>query len=288
MKKKTAVVFGLTINHIAAVACVMMDLKAKSPDLVDEVVIFCDKNPKKKDIQILNTILPVRIIIYDFPVKDISQFNPELLSHFSKMLFTKFECLRLLDEYRNVIWLDYDLIVQKDISELADYCEQGIKLEALLTQKVSVQFLEPIEEYDMNRHCTGLSTFVVQDNLRDYIKLYKFCYSATVKYASKLYLMEQGIFDIMLQEFNLDYYPLKEEDYCPNRNNGIEISNAKIFHAYGFPKYWNGLHNESWDNNYKNWLDMGGSKISDNRRSIIEKILVKILPNKVKEIMMKS
>jgi lipopolysaccharide biosynthesis glycosyltransferase len=180
------------------------------------------------------------------------------------MVFTKFECFRLLNEYKNVLWLDYDIVIQKDISELFAPCESGIKM-MLTNQKVSVQLHEEIEDYDMNVECISTGTFVLQDNLKNYQNLYCFCYDALKKYAKKLCLPEQAIFDFMLQKYNIKIELMNANEYAPHPTDLKNAENAKIIHAYGQPKFWNGLKNEQWEKNYKEWLKMGGSPNQSSR-----------------------
>jgi hypothetical protein len=43
------------------------------------------------------------------------------------------------------------------------------------------------------------------------------------------------------------------------------LQNAKIIHAFGQPKFWNGIFNEQWNNNYKLWLKVGGTRYKNSR-----------------------
>lgn len=257
-KKNTAVVFGLTANHTFAVASVMMDLKKYSPDLADEIVIF-HNGIKESDQMLLQRIIPTRFIKYNFPITDTSIFNQNTLRYFSKMVFSKYECLRLLEEYKNVIWLDYDIVIIKDISELITPSASGIKMMLSPGRCVSEQLHEPIDDYDMHAVPICGSTFVFQDNLKDYLKLYNFCIESLRKYAKYLSLGEQAIFDFMIQEYDLNLEHISHTQYSPHPTDELS-PNTKILHAFGQPKFWNGINNIQWNENYKNWLNMGGSK----------------------------
>ena len=179
-KKCNAVVFGLTANHIFAVACVMMDLKRIAPGLIDEVVILHD-GVSLKDQKILEAILPSRFILYDFPLNSKKVLNAPSVQHFTKMIFTKFECLRLVDTYKNVAWLDYDIVIQSDISELFAPSDSGLKI-SRGGVSVREQLVEPVAEYDMNAEGMGAHVFVVQDNLKNYMEMYQFCYDKLEKF----------------------------------------------------------------------------------------------------------
>lgn len=257
-KKKNAIVFGLTADHVFAVACVMLDIKRLSPGLVDEVVIIHD-GIREKDQQILGSILPTRFIRYGFPLRSRHVLDARAVRQFTKMVFTKFECLNLLDDYRNVMWLDYDMVVREDISELFSPCAAGIKMMPG-GLPVRGQLHDPIDEYDMDAEGICACIFVFQDNLGSYKEMRRFCYEKLEQYADILYMPEQAIFDFLIQEYRLKPEPIDVRVYSPHPTDPVHAERAKIIHAYGQPKFWNGLQNDQWDSNYKAWLQMGGSR----------------------------
>jgi lipopolysaccharide biosynthesis glycosyltransferase len=257
-KKRNAVVFGLTANHIFAVACVMMDLKKFAPGLIDEVVIIHD-GISVKDQMLLKSISPCRFILYDFPLKSKKVLHAPSVLHFTKMIFTKFECLRLLDSYHNVAWMDYDIVIQSDISELFVPSDSGFKI-AQGGVSVREQLTEPVAEYDMNAEGMGAHVFVVQDNLKNYSEMYRFCYVKLEEYAPVLFLPEQAIFDFMIQEFEVKPDLFDAKVYGPHPTDTANAAQAKIIHCWGQPKFWNGTQNIQWNANYTSWLKLGGSK----------------------------
>ncbi len=271
MKKNRAIVFTISKDLAFSVACVMMDIKKLCPAIADEIVILHDGISKKDQI-LLKSILPTRFIVYDFPF-DISLIPINILNYFTKMVFAKFECLKLLDEYKNVLLTDSDVVFQRDISELFEYCNSGFKI-LLGGNNVGSQFHYPIDEYDMNIECTASGIFVLQDHLKDYKKLYDFCYKSLLKYSDKVYLPEQAIFDIMIQEFDIDICPIDAKVYSAHPTDTIKAVNAKIIHAYGQPKFWNGIQNDQWNKNYQTWIEMGGSKYR--KKTILSRVYVKL------------
>lgn len=269
-KKETAIVFGATKNFAFAIASVLMDLKKFDYSWITEVVIFHDgiSNNQQK---LLNRILPCVFVKYNFPIKDKSNFDQNILNYFSEMVFSKFECLRLLDTYKNVIWLDYDIIITKDISELASQASFGIKI-MLGGGDVLSQLSRPVVSYDMNAGGVSAATFVFQDNIGNYMKMYNFCYEKTEQYAEYLYQPEQAIFDFMIQDFNLHPEFLDWDIYCVHPEKRDKYKDAKILHSYGARKFWNEINNEDWNLNYKNWLKMGGHGYSLKKYLIIKKV----------------
>ena len=255
--KKNAVVFTISSDLIFAVANIILDIKKMAPLIADEVVIL-HNGISQKDLTLLNSIIPVREIEYNIPVDDLSKFNQNTLNYFTIMAYAKFECIKLLEDYKNVIYLDPDMVILKDLSNLLEYCDSGIKMMPG-NVKVREQLHNVVDKYNMETEGICGCIFVFQDHINDYMKLYNFCISSLNKYAGRLYLAEQGIFDFMLQEYRLDYCILNRDVYSPHPTEINLLDNAKIIHAYGQPKFWNGLENEQWNKNYQEWLRMGGS-----------------------------
>lgn len=237
--------------------------------MVDEVVIIHD-GISKRDQRILGSILPTRFILYDFPLKSARVLNACSVRQFSRMVFTKFECLRLLDDYNNVMWSDYDVVIQDDLSELFSHCDAGIKLMPS-GMPVRGQLHEPITEYDMEAEGIGAGLFVLQEHLKDYLEMYGFCYEQVDKYAEILYMPEQAVLDFMVQRFKLNPLAIDRRVYSPHPTDQALAPRAKIIHAYGQPKFWNGLHNDQWQKNYQAWIDMGGTKFTT--KSVVAKVV---------------
>ena len=98
MKKKTAVVTGGTSNDVPAMACLVMNIKDTNPGLADEIVIYHD-GISEKDQRLINRIFPTRFILYESPFKDVMNFGDVVTKYFSPMVFCKYECFKLLDDY---------------------------------------------------------------------------------------------------------------------------------------------------------------------------------------------
>ncbi|MGO2511175.1 glycosyltransferase [Marinomonas polaris] len=269
--KKNAVVFTVSSDLIFAVANLMLDIKRITPEIADEVVVI-HNGINKKDLELLNSILPVRDIFYEIPVDDLSIFNQDTLRYFTIMAYAKYECLRLLSDYKNIIYLDPDMIILKDLSGLLEPCESGVKMMPS-GALVSSQLHQDINDYDMNKEGICGALFCFQDHI-DYMKYYNFCVFSLNKYAGFLKLAEQAIFDFMIQEFDIKIQSLDFKIYSPHPRDKDLIPNAKIIHAYGQPKFWNGLNDEHWNSNYQEWLSMGGSKYK--KPTFVSKVIKKL------------
>lgn len=146
--KKKALVTGGSSNQSFAIGTFWVNINNVCPDIADEFVIFHDGKMPRRDMQLMSRILPTRFIEYRLPEAVAAVVEQGAVCHFTPMVFCKFECLRLLNDYRTVVWSDYDIVVLDDISEIFD---STFPLKMLLMENGSAKsFLYPIEEYDMN------------------------------------------------------------------------------------------------------------------------------------------
>lgn len=276
MKKNLAVVLCGTSNMIFAIATTIINFKKCYKGNDYEFVIFHDSKMFKKDIELINNMSKARFVEYNFPLEEILH-KTDNVKHFTKMVFAKFECLKLLDEYKTVIFTDYDIVILDDISELERKSESGIKA-IIIEGAIFTNFTCNINEYDMKKDSMNGGLFVLQDSLKDYKNMYDFCYRVTEKYFDKLYLPEQVGFSLMLQEFNIIPEKLDINKYYLLPNERSNFPKAKILHSYGFHKFWNGIKDDSfnlWERNYQEWVSMGGTKYKKYSK-LIYKILLKI------------
>ena len=110
-KKELAIVFGITKNLTFALANVILGLKKHSPSFADEIIIYHD-GITEKDQQLLDSILSCRFLEYEFPIKDKSDFDPFFFDQFSSMAYSRFECFKHLKDFKKVLWLDVDILIQ--------------------------------------------------------------------------------------------------------------------------------------------------------------------------------
>lgn len=258
-KKGTAVVLGGTSNHSFAMGTFLLNLKDKAPNLADEVVLFHDGKMTALDKKVIEKIYPTRFIAYDFPIQNRAILRNSSIGFFSKMVFTKYECLRLLEDYHTVIWSDYDVVLLDTIAEVATPCSSGVRM-ILRDEGVKYSLSRPIPEYDMDAWGVSSALIVFHDSLAEYRRMYEFCYQKTAQYLLQLHLPEQAIFGILLQEFSLQPEPIDFDIYSCHPDQYASQSDAKILHAYGATKFWNGLEHAEWEKNYARWLSMGGSQ----------------------------
>lgn len=273
-KKKLAIVFGATGNMSFAVASVLMDIKKHSPNLADDIIIY-HNDITEKDKNLLKSIIPCILIDYEFPIKDTSKFNEAYFNQFTHLAYSRYECFNLLNQYKTVIWLDIDIMLQDDISGLLDYGKNGIGI--LPGGQLKEYIFKPIPEYDMDKLGYSTGTIVFTDKIPDYNNLTKWCYDKTYEYAEYLYLPDQAVFNFLLQKFDVEIEIIDLKKYCCNPREK-NYQNAIIVHSYCPEKFWNFWNIKQWNQNYKEWLKIGGSRYKGKRANYLTVLTKKIMP----------
>lgn len=262
--KKRVIVTGGTKSDVAAMAVLAINIKETNADLFDKLIIYHD-GIKKKDKERIQSIFPTEFILYKYPYKS---RNDVIKSYFSTMVFCKYECLGLLNRYDVVVWTDYDVVFEGSLSKVCEFSDTCLNvLED--TKSIREMFYKKIEEnnyikYDLERRGISMNLFAISNMLSNYDKLYRWCYQKTVEYDMDIYLPEQCVFSLALQEFCIDYTCIEWSRYSchPREAIGGEI----VLHTAGQPKFWSGLSNEHWNRMYQEWLHMGGTPYSDKKK----------------------
>ncbi len=263
---KRALVTGGTRDDVAPIAVFIKNIKETNSHLFDEIVVYHD-GIKKKDQELINSIFNTRFIEYQYRPKS---KNDEVISYFSRMVYCKYECFALLAEFDEVVWSDYDVVVQ---DKLDDFCTVFEDEFNILTCAESLRnFLfkdisnKEILKYNMDANGVGTPLFALSNKLKRSDEILKWCYEKTTSWGNDLYLPEQCIFTMAVQEFNIKTkrFPFDEYACFPTKTKGGE----KIIHAAGPKKFWNGIHNDRWERLYLEWLAMGGTKYSDMKKKL--------------------
>lgn len=253
---KNAIVTGGTKNNIDYMAVLALNIKDVSPNLGDELVILHDGVPANIRDKI-NTIMPVRFIKYNCPVSKLKLITNPTVRYFSPMVFSKIECFRLLKEYDNVTWVDYDMLLKTDVSDLLIHdnnynliMNHDYPFKEMLHK--GYEKLKLDEKYDLNHPSMVAALFSLRrDETVDYDKWCDWYYDRLLKYRKYLYLPEQVLITLMLQEFDVKYNEIDELIY--NVYPTKDSESAKILHSYGQQKFWKGIDNAKWNEYSEEW-----------------------------------
>lgn len=251
---RTAIVTGGTKKDVDAMAVLVLNLQEVSPNLADELIVFHDGIPVKKQ-EVISQIMPTRFITYKCPINWFRLMSNKIIRYFSPMIFCKYECLRLLDEFDTVIWTDYDIVIRESIDEIK---ELSADMSFMVNEDKTLRSMfypsierEDMRTFDLEGECIATPLFVFHNSVKNYKKLYQWCYEKTKQYLRHLYLPEQCIITMMTQYFQIEYFKMQIPIYCMHPKEALP--ETKILHAYGQPKFWNGLQSEIWNQYYKEW-----------------------------------
>lgn len=266
-KKELAIVLPVTGNMTFALATTLMGIKKHLTDTKYDIFVYY-QDVSEKEKSLLSSILPVNFVEYQI---DSSKINSIAIKKYSLLAFARYECFEHVKKYKKALWLDTDILIQKNINELV---EIDTEIAAWQTNVwTGFNFYKPVEGYDMNRNYFNPGILLVTDKVNEPEKLKQWCYDKTSEWGDNLICSDQSILNIMFQEFNINVYNLDEKFNChPDKHF---VKDAFIVHPYAQYKFWNYYYEfEEWNNCYKNWLKIGGTPYKSKKYNFLEKLWV--------------
>lgn len=257
---KCAVVTGGSKNNYDAIATVIVNMTSIMPDLQADYIIFHDGLSKKQQTR-LQKYYPVKFYRYHSPLPLFAKLFYVSVKYFTPMLYCKYECLRLLDTYDKVMWTDYDVVFKEDISDLF-----GLNYKAVFVTNGHSKIIDMVyakyreramrqmaHEWDLQASAITTPLFLVSRDIGNYMELYHWCNQETTRFFRYLEQAEQAVISMMLQKYHIPYGELSNSIYAlhPKYDN----PQAKIVHAYGQPKFWNGCYDERWEKYNRMWKE---------------------------------
>lgn len=112
-----AIVTCGTADMSFAIGTMLLNFKSKTKIKSYDTFIFSDSKIKQKDKTLFEQKFNCKIIDYTCPV-DLSKTKNRFIKYFSPIVFSKFETLKLLKYYDQVLYLDYDIVILKTIDDL--------------------------------------------------------------------------------------------------------------------------------------------------------------------------
>ena len=263
-KRKLAFLLGITPDLAFAAGNVALSLDRHMKNRDYDVLVFCP-SLAEQDRRALCAVPHVSVRPFSLPEGFVNLMlermpaDSRFRSRRALMCFCHFEVFSLLDEYEYVVWLDADISVQRDLSDITRYAPFGISPDT--PWRVKHQFSRPVEGYDMEAE--GLCTAVmVVDHTLPYRDIHAWLYDRAVQYADRLVNPDQAIMALMVQHFGIEpsLMPLEEWQCISWRN---EASTARIVHFGSSRKVWRDVNVcnafPEWFRTHMDWLELGGS-----------------------------
>ncbi len=277
--KNTAILFASSDVFAYALFVSIKSLFENSPKLAQEsdIFIYAYRWPKHTKEIFLKTF-PVQICDYDVP-----DYIPrtEHILRFTPALFARFEAFDLLSKYKRVICMDSDILVQKELFDnLAKLSTQiSITLDGNKNCSVQRNFTKPIPSYNMSARSYNAG-FIVLINPIPYKEIYNRLYQMLAKYADICCLGDQGLINLMLQEFKLSVTELPQLYNKPASSPNKNLDKSFFIHSTGHRKFWCYYYLDQWYRYFAKWLELGGNKNVVRKNSALwDKLLAKIVPS---------
>ena len=199
---------------------------------------------------------------YKPPISWTKLWGSKAIAYFSPLVLAKFEGFKLLASFSTVVWLDYDILITKPISELWKRKDFDIAYPGS-SQPAGNGFTTPPADLDKQQEGMSAGIMVFRDSFPEFENVAGSLYKLFSKHFSDLYYPEQAVFDVYFQmHFGFKYWRLDEKF---GAFPGNESHSNAILHAYGSKKFWDGVESELWDNYYLEWLSRGGSSWNPNK-----------------------
>ena len=267
-KHPLAITLGITGDMGFAAGCALRGVRKYSSGLDADILIYTDGTLPEADAALLRDL---GADFLSFTPLD-AAFPPAFVELYSPLCLSKLDCFLLLDRYERVIWLDADIAVQDDISELAEYGPFGMALEdpsfsgLAEPMPASINILESLPGYAMDAPNRNSGILVFHDSLSDPAGLRGICLRWLMEHAPKIKYMDQAALNMLTHMF-WEQTPALVREIPYGRFNSHPYNEtahlAAIVHAFGPAKMWNdGLVHGAfpeWARDYGRWLASGGS-----------------------------
>ena len=277
MKKKIALLLCSTGNEAFAVGNVIIGAKKylfqNLPHEDYDIIFYTDKLESEDENALKNIFPKIIIKIYKSPFSK-EMLNLRELNHFSSFTYARFEAFNLLEEYEKVFYVDTDIVIQKDISEIINiktplaisYFANKMTVSGNFTK----ENMDLVKGYDLNKVSIIAAVFLINDSLNNYQIMSKWCYDKAEEYKTN----DQSILNLLIQKFNIETHDLTES-YGAYPTSSI-AKDAHIIHAIGPAKFWRGTYNKEWEENNKIWIEAGGNTTYEEnakKRKLVDKIV---------------
>lgn len=250
-----------------------------SPELAEKSDIFVAGFKVSKENQAALESLPgVRVFDYQYPV---SLPQTSSVKHFTEASFARYDCFGLLDYYDEVLYLDSDVLVQKELNAVFGQLSGGMGLvQDPLFGSVRGNFYREIPGFDMDAAGYNSGFIALTKKIRREACGTEIChwlYQQTAVYANDLFLPDQGMINLAVEKFKLCVTPLNEQYNCPASSARKKLNAAFIIHSTGPRKFWCYYYFREWYEGYARWISAGGLPVSIHRGSLAYRRILKKL-----------
>lgn len=269
--KRNAIFLASNRRFLFALGTLLLSIKKNSPKvLANTDILIYEQGFTQEDKDLLNKILPCKFTEYKFAVE--TNFDHINFKHFSQLTFARYDIFDLLDTYKKVLYMDVDIMINNDLSYIFDnYGDRTGVAMCKDTQKgltlITKNFVKPLEQYDMTVPCYNAGVTLFCDNIKNRSELRMWCYNRTADWLENLVCPDQGVVNVMFQQFGIEVEVLPDICNClPSNPKYLDKSrnDVIIYHcAGGGVRFWTYTYIKQWQEFYAEWLALGGEAHTD-------------------------
>lgn len=258
-KKPLAVVLATDDKAAFAAGVALLSLKANSPLLFKkaEIIIYC-QNLSRENRKALRSL--GRVFFREFKL-NFATSDIKTIKRYSQLTLARYECFFLLKEYKQVLWLDSDILVRKELINILKFKKSGFAA-AHDDNIVASNFFKPVKDYDMLRRNFNAGVLLFSDNMANPVKAGAWCYQQTKKLAENLRWIDQGILNLYIQNFAVKPAILPRKFNSHPVLSPVKTEQTLILHAMGDYKFWDNYPFKEWNSFYEQWLAAGGKDVT--------------------------
>lgn len=285
--KKLAILLCSTTNQIFAVGNVLIGLKKhfSLPEEEYDIILYIDKDMHKRDEKALKKIYK-NIIINKYNKVFSYEYNESnAIKYFTTMAHARYEAFELLENYNKVLYLDTDVLIQKDIIEILNMNEYDMyaafektSIKSNLENKNFNTISNEQLKYNIERKVFNSGVLLFNKKIAEYKNAIKeWCYNKSEEWKAA----DQVVLNLMVQEFNINI-----GDFTNKYNRYVfdNLDDAIIVHSCAWNlKFWDGINNKNWEENNKEWISLGGLKYKNLKKQITNTIAWWIPIKKLRE-----
>lgn len=275
--KKTAVICASSSTYAFALYVSLSTFFKNSPQLAQESDVYVYAWNWEDDLKsLISSSGPVTVVDYDLPA-DIER-TPFVMK-FTPALFARFEGFNLLEKYKNVVCLDSDILVQKELAGVLEEMTENIGVTRDSCPTVGHNFIvAPEGNYDLSQPCYNAGFLVLKrDRLPVAGKdIAQWLYAMLKCCVNITYLGDQGLINLALQEFKLIPYIFSALYNLPASSSCWKLKQAYIVHSTGHRKFWCYYFFKDWYAAYTVWREKGGTPALRKNTKLWDKLLAKL------------
>jgi glycosyltransferase involved in cell wall biosynthesis/predicted SAM-dependent methyltransferase len=263
--KRIVIVFGISKDLTFALANTLLGLKKYCDNrILKNIIVYHDGISEEEKLAI-NKILLCKFTLYN--KNDCGILANSAANIYSDLMYAKYECFNMLNDYDIVVWTDVDVLVTGDIKNVIfDAAKSGFGICRNNNFKNKDNFNKLLIEYNMDLFLYNSGFLIISRELPCWEQMADWCKDMTNKLNTHLKWPDQGILNLLLQNFNIvpyiiDIQMYQRHPYHELKSTFIEknksIKKPYLLHSYGSEKFWNsplfflGFH--EWRENNKIW-----------------------------------